>query len=241
MQELAARLNALCDALPFQTSWYLKDLKTGATADRLGDVPVPSASTRKISILMAALKAVHDGKLSLDQKVTIEAKYQDNDSGTFQHMTPGLLDHLPRRARADDHRERQHVHGHGGGPGRARRRPALLRVDRHDAHHPPLRHPAAPRPRPHAGAGDDDHAQRPGHAARDDPARRVRQGGRRPARLHARALPPRPRHPLLAEAQDAPAVAACRSAPRSPTRRGRARAASWTRASSSRGSSRSSS
>ena len=51
---------------------------------------MPSASTRKISILMAALKAVHDGKLALDQKVTIEARYQDNDSGTFQHMTPGF-------------------------------------------------------------------------------------------------------------------------------------------------------
>jgi beta-lactamase class A len=83
-------MNALCEALPFQTGWYLKDLKTGRTANRLGDVPVPSASTRKISILMAALKAVHDGKLALDQKVTIEAKYQDNDSGTFQHMTPGF-------------------------------------------------------------------------------------------------------------------------------------------------------
>ncbi len=90
MDALVKKMNALCDALPFQTSWYLKDLKTGATADRMGDVPVPSASTRKISILMAALKAVHDGKLSLDQKVTIDAKYQDNDSGTFQHMTPGF-------------------------------------------------------------------------------------------------------------------------------------------------------
>ncbi len=40
--------------------------------------------------MMAALSAVHDGKLSLDQKVTIEAKYQDNDSGTFQHLTPGF-------------------------------------------------------------------------------------------------------------------------------------------------------
>jgi beta-lactamase class A len=39
---------------------------------------------------MAALKAVHDGKLALDQKVTIEARYQDNDSGTFQHLTPGF-------------------------------------------------------------------------------------------------------------------------------------------------------
>jgi len=90
MDALVTKMNALCDALPFQTSWYLKDLATGRTADRMGDVPVPSASTRKISILMAALKAVHDGKLALDQKVTIEARYQDNDSGTFQHMTPGF-------------------------------------------------------------------------------------------------------------------------------------------------------
>ena len=90
MKELARRLDALCDALPFQTSWYLKDLTADLSADRLGDVPVPSASTRKISILMAALKAVHDGKLALDQKVVIEAKHQDNDSGTFQHLTPGF-------------------------------------------------------------------------------------------------------------------------------------------------------
>ena len=122
MRDLVQRLNELCDALPFQTSWYLKDLTTGAAADRFGAVPVPSASTRKISIMMAALAAVHAGKLTLDQKVTIEAKYQDNDSGTFQHLTPGFWITLPRRAGDDDHRQRQHVHGHGRRPGRARRR-----------------------------------------------------------------------------------------------------------------------
>jgi beta-lactamase class A len=91
MDDLIRSMNALCAAQPsFQTSWYLKDLATGARADRLGDVPVPSASTRKISILMAALSAVHAGKLALDQKVTIEARYQDNDSGTFQHLSPGF-------------------------------------------------------------------------------------------------------------------------------------------------------
>jgi len=90
MRDLVQRLNQLCDGMPFQTSWYLKDLTTGATANRLGDVPVPSASTRKISIMMAALSAVHAGKLSLDQRVTVEARYQDNDSGTFQHFTPGF-------------------------------------------------------------------------------------------------------------------------------------------------------
>jgi len=90
MRELVQEMNRLCDALPFQSSWFLKDLTTGATADRQGAVPVPSASTRKISIMMAALGAVHAGKLALDQKVTIDAKFQDNDSGTFQHLTPGF-------------------------------------------------------------------------------------------------------------------------------------------------------
>ena len=90
MRDVVERLDALCDAVPFSASWYLKDVATGARADRLGDVPVPSASTRKISIMMAALAAVHAGKLSLDQKVTVEARYQSNDSGTFQHVTPGF-------------------------------------------------------------------------------------------------------------------------------------------------------
>ncbi len=90
MRDVVERLDALCDAVPFHASWYLKDVATGARADRLGDVPVPSASTRKISIMMAALAAIHAGKLSLDQKVTVEARYQSNDSGTFQHLTPGF-------------------------------------------------------------------------------------------------------------------------------------------------------
>src|SRR6266446_5763635 len=90
MRDLAKRLDERCDALPFNTSWYLKDLAGGERADRRGEVPVPSASTRKISIMMAALAAVHAGKLSLDQKVTVEARYQSNDSGTFQHLTPGF-------------------------------------------------------------------------------------------------------------------------------------------------------
>ena len=90
MRDLVLRLNELCAREPFQTSWYVKDLVTGQRADRFGGVPVPSASTRKISIMMAALAAVHAGKLALDQPVTIDKKYQDNDSGTFQHLTPGF-------------------------------------------------------------------------------------------------------------------------------------------------------
>ncbi|HLI50340.1 MAG TPA: serine hydrolase, partial [Thermomicrobiaceae bacterium] len=59
-------------------------------ADRDGDVVVPSASTRKVAILMTALKDVHGGKLNLDQPITIQERYQHNNSGCFQHLTPGF-------------------------------------------------------------------------------------------------------------------------------------------------------
>ena len=90
MAELAGRLHARCDAHSFHTGWYLQDLHTGEEADRHGEVIVPSASTRKIAILMAALKEVHAGRLSLEQPVTIEARYQISTSGCFQHFRPGF-------------------------------------------------------------------------------------------------------------------------------------------------------
>jgi beta-lactamase class A len=89
-QEIAAKLNEICDAQPFDTGWYFKDLQSGDEADRNGHVVVPSASTRKIAVMMAAMKAIHDGKLALDQAVTIQEKYQNNMSGCFQHLLPGF-------------------------------------------------------------------------------------------------------------------------------------------------------
>jgi len=95
MQALADRLNALCDAQPFETGWYFKDLASGATAHRHGDVVVPSASTRKVAILMTALRAVHAGRLSLTQPVVMQAKHQISNSGCFQYFLPGFT--LPLR------------------------------------------------------------------------------------------------------------------------------------------------
>ncbi len=95
---LAKTLNDLCDDYPFHTGWYFKDLDTGEAAHRNGGVVVPSASTRKIAIMMTALGAVNEGALSLDQPIPIQARYQNNNSGCFQHLQPGfvlpLRDHL---------------------------------------------------------------------------------------------------------------------------------------------------
>ena len=90
ISELGDRLNRLCDDQPFRTQWYLKDLVTGESAHRRGDEVTTSASTRKIAILAAALKAVNEGRLAIDQPVVIQAKYQDNTSGCFQHLRPGF-------------------------------------------------------------------------------------------------------------------------------------------------------
>jgi beta-lactamase class A len=87
---LVSDLNKLCDEHPFHTGWYLKALRTGESAHRHGHIAVPSASTRKIAIMMTALQAVNQGKLALDQPITIQAKYQNNDSGCFQHLQPGF-------------------------------------------------------------------------------------------------------------------------------------------------------
>ena len=89
-QLLAERLDNECEKMPFHTGWYLKNIKTGEIADRNGDVIVPSASTRKIAILMASLKAVHENTLALNQDILIEEKFQANDSGCFQHLKPGF-------------------------------------------------------------------------------------------------------------------------------------------------------
>ncbi len=90
LQVVVDEMNRLCDEKPYPVGWYLKDLRSGFVANRNGDVMVPSASTRKVAILMTALKAVHEGRLRLDQPVPMEAKYQDNTSGVFQHLQPGF-------------------------------------------------------------------------------------------------------------------------------------------------------
>jgi len=89
--ELAARLHALCDAQPFTTSWSMKNLRSGDTLHRAGNKPTPSASTRKIAYLMAALRDVHAGRLDLREPVVADERLiQGVVSGVLYFMTPGL-------------------------------------------------------------------------------------------------------------------------------------------------------
>ncbi len=86
------RLAQICDAQPFVTRFVVRNLKTGETIERGADEETPSASTRKTSIMMAALKAVHEGRLDLDEPITYEARFAEEvASGMFRYLTPGIV------------------------------------------------------------------------------------------------------------------------------------------------------
>jgi beta-lactamase class A len=88
---LADTLNAICDVLPFTTRWSFRNLRTGERADRGGREATPSASTRKIAYLMAALRDVREGRIDIKEPVVItEDLMKGAVSGVFYNMTPGL-------------------------------------------------------------------------------------------------------------------------------------------------------
>ncbi|HEV7320087.1 MAG TPA: serine hydrolase [Ensifer sp.] len=89
---LAAELNAIADAQPFITRFLVRNLVTGETIGLGEREETPSASTRKTSIMMAALKAVAEGRLSLDERITYEARFAEEvASGMFRYLTPGIV------------------------------------------------------------------------------------------------------------------------------------------------------
>lgn len=89
MEALEARLAELSEAAPFHVGWAVEDLESSWRASRNGDVVVPSASTRKVAILMTALRDVHAGRIDLDERVPVDTSL-DTTSGCLQWFSPGL-------------------------------------------------------------------------------------------------------------------------------------------------------
>ncbi|MXN44325.1 serine hydrolase [Shinella kummerowiae] len=89
---VAGQLAGICDAQPFVTRFAIRNLRTGETIERGAGAETPSASTRKTSIMMAALKAVHEGRLDLEEEITYEARFAEEvASGMFRYLTPGIV------------------------------------------------------------------------------------------------------------------------------------------------------
>ena len=89
---LPAQLEAICDAQPFVTRYMIRHLVTGETFARGADEETPSASTRKTSIMMAALNAAQRGRIDLEEKIVYERRLAEEvASGMFRYLTPGIV------------------------------------------------------------------------------------------------------------------------------------------------------
>lgn len=91
MKSTQEKLTELCESLPFTTRYFIKNLRNGEIFTRGADEETPSASTRKISIMMAALNAAHEGRLDLAEPIVYEERLRDEvASGVFRYLTPGI-------------------------------------------------------------------------------------------------------------------------------------------------------
>ena len=68
---------------------FLVDLDTGSYLNFNGDTAFASASTIKVPILVAFFQAVEDGKVQLDQTLTLKSEHIVGGSGEMQDDAPG--------------------------------------------------------------------------------------------------------------------------------------------------------
>jgi beta-lactamase class A len=85
------RFESIAAAQPFTLTYRIEALDGSGRGWGRGEAIVqPSASTRKVAIMMCALAGARAGRLDLSKKLTITADLQANiTSGTYQYMTPG--------------------------------------------------------------------------------------------------------------------------------------------------------
>ncbi len=76
---------------PFEIRWHVRDLKTGEEWTHDAEVEQWSASTRKVSVLMALLNRVNRGLCTLDQAIVYDERMSSGvQSGVFKYMRPGF-------------------------------------------------------------------------------------------------------------------------------------------------------
>lgn len=88
--DLQKDLDALASQYQGKVAFFAKDLKTGQTVAVDADEPVQTASVIKLPIMIEAMYQVKQGKLRLDQQLTLTKDNQVPGSGVLQFMDPGL-------------------------------------------------------------------------------------------------------------------------------------------------------
>lgn len=91
MRTLQATLDDLIEAQPFTTRYSIYDFRTSASWEHLAEEQTWSASTRKVSVMLALFSRVHRGRADLNQMIDFTPeKAAGKRSGTFRFMTSGF-------------------------------------------------------------------------------------------------------------------------------------------------------
>jgi beta-lactamase class A len=90
LTELKSQLQNLAASSPeLMPGIFLVDLDTGGYIDINAGVAFPAASTIKLPVLVAFFQAFDEGKVRLDETLTMEASQVAEGSGDLQYQKPG--------------------------------------------------------------------------------------------------------------------------------------------------------
>ena len=88
--QLDGTIAAIAHAHHGQVAVYAENLKTGATASFQPDLPVQTASTIKLGILLDAAEQLRNGQASLSEKLVLEHANQVEGSGVLSQLDTPL-------------------------------------------------------------------------------------------------------------------------------------------------------
>jgi beta-lactamase class A len=89
-QQLDQQLRAIAAQHQGKVALYAKDLKTGETAALSPDLPVQTASTIKMGILLDAAEQIRAGHASLSERLVLTKPNQVQGSGVLGELTPPI-------------------------------------------------------------------------------------------------------------------------------------------------------
>lgn len=88
---LRRALEAAVSGYPGIVGIGVRNLKTGEAVSLRGDETFPSASLIKVAVLVALLEEVRQGRLRLEEPISLVSRDRVGGSGVLQHLRPGLL------------------------------------------------------------------------------------------------------------------------------------------------------
>lgn len=92
MDQLETKLNRICNKTPYEVRWHIEDVRNGGSIHRNGSDVIPSASTRKVAIMMAIFQRVTSGNMDLSETVPTTEEYMEGKfvCAILPHLEPGL-------------------------------------------------------------------------------------------------------------------------------------------------------